>query len=495
MKIIFILILTLYATSLFLIFIYSLFQFHLSLLYLSNRKDSATIKTHPDSTYTPYVTVQLPIYNEYYVAERIIKSVAALDYPKDKLEIQVLDDSTDETKIIIDNVVEEIKKRNGIDIKILRRENRVGYKAGALANGLDFAKGEFIAIFDADFLPSTDFLKKTISHFDEPNIAVVQAAWSHINLEYSLLTQMQAFGLDAHFTVEQTGRNCGNYFINFNGTAGVWRKAAIIDSGNWQSDTLTEDLDLSYRAQLRGWKFKYVENIKAPAELPIEINALKSQQYRWTKGAAETASKNIGKIIASKVGLSTKLHAISHLTNSGLFACVFIISILSVPVLYIKWLTPQWNTFFKMATFSLISFAILSLFYFVAHVKPSPNKLKSALRFIIDYPIFLSLSMGISLHNTIAVLGGYLGIKSEFIRTPKFNIANTKKFNSKNYKYASAPISVLNFFELLMALYFAFALMLAFRLRDFGLFPFHFMLFVGYSFVTFYTLKNAWQNR
>ena len=256
----------------------------------------------------PKVTVQLPVYNELYVIERLINTVCEFDYPKDLFEIQVLDDSTDETVNIIAAKIKE-KLLEGFDIHHVRRPKRVGYKAGALKYGNEIAKGDFIAIFDADFIPSMDFLKKTIPYFHDENIGVVQTRWGHINKDYSLLTRLQAFGLDAHFTIEQSGRSSGDHFINFNGTAGVWRLDCINDAGGWQADTLTEDIDLSYRAQEKGWKFKYLEDFESPAELPVAMSALKSQQYRWTKGAAECSVKNLKLIFNSKnVSSRSKFH-------------------------------------------------------------------------------------------------------------------------------------------------------------------------------------------
>ncbi len=273
---------------------------------------------------TPVVTVQLPLFNELYVTNRLIDAVCALEYPKDKLEVQVLDDSTDETRDLVEKATKHYRAL-GYDIKHIHRIDRSGYKAGALKHGLETARGEFIAVFDADFVPNRDFLVKTIPYFyTDPKIGVVQTRWEHLNREYSMLTRTQAFALDGHFVVEQDVRNKAGFFIQFNGTGGVWRKTTIIDAGNWQSDTLTEDLDLSYRAQLRGWKFKYLAHVTSPAELPAEVNALKSQQFRWTKGAIETARKMIPEVWKSNIPLRIKIHSTFHLTNNIVFP--FIIS-------------------------------------------------------------------------------------------------------------------------------------------------------------------------
>ena len=283
-----------YGFSLLVICIFSLGQFNLAWHY---RKHQKQLKNEENTSLEefPHVTVQLPIYNEKYVIERLIDAVAAFDYPKDKLEIQVLDDSNDETIEIVAKKVASYQKA-GIDIQQVQRPERKGFKAGALQYGMEHAKGEFIAIFDADFLPPKDFLKSTLTSFNDPKVGMVQTRWGHLNQDYSLLTRVQAFGLNAHFTIEQKGRLNAGSFINFNGTGGVWRKTCIVDAGGWHHDTLTEDLDLSYRAQLKDWKFDYLEDVLSPAELPVLMPAVKSQQYRWNKGAAETARKNLGKI-------------------------------------------------------------------------------------------------------------------------------------------------------------------------------------------------------
>ena len=437
----------------------------------------------------PHVTVQLPVYNELYVIERLIETVANFDYPSDKLEIQVLDDSTDETVEIIANKIKEIVSK-GIDIIHVRRPERKGFKAGALAYGTDIAKGEFIAIFDADFVPRKDFLLKTIPYFKNEKIGVVQTKWEHLNEDYSMLTKLQAFGLDAHFTVEQVGRNSGGHFINFNGTAGIWRKECIYDAGGWQSDTLTEDLDLSYRAQGRGWEFKYLEDFGSPAELPAVMNALKSQQYRWTKGAAETARKNLWKVFKSKsISFNTKIHALFHLMNSFIFICIVTTALLSVPVLWIKHDYPEYNILFNIAAVLLLSLIFLSIYYYMSRLGLKSDKGKASREFIKYFPMFLSVSMGLSLHNAVAVFEGYIGRKTPFVRTPKFNV-NEKSDSWKNNKYASVKISPIIVFEFLFALYALGGIVYGIIIKDFGLMPYHLMLLVGFSFVFIYSLKD-----
>ena len=335
----------LYGLALCFIFIYSIIQIYLVYNYLKKSRGNDEVLNLNASL--PEVTVQLPLYNELYVVERLIDAIADFEYPKELLEIQILDDSTDETVDIVRRKIQPYIQE-GFSIQHIHRVDRSGFKAGALAEGLLKAKGEFIAIFDADFLPNPDFLMKMLSAFRDPEVGMVQSKWEHINQDYSLLTKLQAFGLDAHFSIEQGGRNNAGHFMNFNGTAGVWRRAAIEDAGGWQSDTLTEDLDLSYRAQLKGWKFQFREQVGAPTELPAEMNALKTQQFRWTKGAAECARKNLGKVlIARDLGWGTKINAIFHLLNSGVFICIVLVALLSVPMLFIKNSMEQYMWLFR----------------------------------------------------------------------------------------------------------------------------------------------------
>lgn len=476
-----------YVTALIVILAFSLGQLHLSYYYTSKKRrktDLLTLEQVEEPVDLPIVTVQLPIFNEFYVAERLIECIASLDYPKDRLEIQVLDDSTDETRALVASKVNEIGT-TGIDIVQIHRVDRSGYKAGALHEGLKVAKGEFVAIFDADFLPEKDFLKKTIPHFTE-KIGLVQARWGHINDDFSLLTKLQAFGLNAHFTVEQKGRNLAKSFINFNGTAGVWRKTCIDSAGGWSADTLSEDLDLSYRAQLKGWEFKYLEDVVAPAELPVMMDAIKSQQYRWNKGAAETAKKNLGKVLISNLGFRTKLHASLHLLNSSVFMCVFLSSIVSVPLLYVKATAPEFNLFFDLASVFLIGFLAMVVHYWIAAKKTI--EIKTFKRFILYFPLFLSFSLGLSLHNAIAVFEGWLGVKTPFIRTPKFNIVGKDKVKGKNM-YVKPKVSVTTFIEGIMGCYFLFGLGLGIYLWDLGLIFFHFMLTVGFFGIFIYSIK------
>ncbi len=484
-----------YAVSLGFIFLYSLAHLHLAFTYLRHRRrqrafEARLTKPLADDQW-PLVTVQLPIYNEQYVVERLIDTMAALDYPNGKLEIQLLDDSTDETVGIIDRKVASLPA-GGHTVNVIRRVDRVGYKAGALKEGLTLASGEFLAIFDADFLPEKDFLRKTVPALvRDPKVGVVQTRWQHLNRGYSLLTHLQAFGLDAHFTIEQVGRLNAGAFINFNGTAGVWRKETILDAGNWQADTLTEDLDLSYRAQLRHWKFAYLEQTGAPAELPATMNALKSQQFRWTKGAAENARKNLGRVLRGKVSGAAKFHALFHLLNSALFPCILASALVAVPALFffrgdqvVTW--EQW-----LVVVLKTSFLGLGISYGIAYFSDRRFTLINLLKYLYTYPLFLVFSMGLSLHNAMAVLEGYAGKKTPFIRTPKFNLVNTKgAWNDKRYRALRAnPMTIL---EGLLALYFAGGLFWAFHNADYLNVPYLLMLTLGFGAVAVYSLRHAY---
>ena len=474
---------------------YALAQLNLLYNYLSSKKKRSTCEkfdlNNPEEV--PYVTIQLPVFNEMYVMERLLDNIALLDYPKHKLEIQVLDDSTDETVHSTKAHVDKLAA-TGLDIKHITRTNRVGFKAGALKEGLEIAKGEFIAIFDADFLPKPNWLKRTVPYFKNEEIGVVQTRWGHINRNYSLLTKIQAFALDAHFTLEQVGRNSKGHFINFNGTAGVWRKACIIDAGNWEGDTLTEDLDLSYRAQLKNWKFKYLEDVETPAELPIVISAARSQQFRWNKGGAENFRKMLWRVIKSKnISAKTKVHGLLHLLNSSMFLSIFVVAILSIPMLYIKNEYAHLRDYFYVMSFFIMSTIIFFVCYWFMYRNIYGSGFKKFFSYIGMFFTFFSIAMGFSLHNSIAVIEGHVGKKSEFIRTPKFNIKSFKD-NWKNNKYLKKSLSKNVVLEGILMLYFAFGLYSAFIVGDqggdFGLFPFHLMLCIGFGYVFFKSLSS-----
>jgi cellulose synthase/poly-beta-1,6-N-acetylglucosamine synthase-like glycosyltransferase len=488
-------IIVIYSIALAIIFLYALAQLNLLFNYLRARKKNENcLKFDLSKTdEVPYVTIQLPVYNELYVMERLLNNISQMDYPKEKLEIQVLDDSTDES---FEANAAQIKKiqESGVDMQHVTRENRIGFKAGALKEGLKTAKGEFIAIFDADFLPGKNWLQNTIPYFKDPEIGVVQTRWGHINRDYSILTRVQAFALDAHFTLEQVGRNSKGHFINFNGTAGVWRRECIINSGNWEGDTLTEDLDLSYRAQLKNWKFKYLEEVETPAELPVVMSAARTQQFRWNKGGAENFQKMSWKVLKNKnTSFKTKIHGIIHLLNSTMFLNILIVAVLSIPMLYIKNEYAHLSTYFIVMSFFIISTLIFFICYWFTYKNIYGGGISRFFEYVGMFFVFFSVAMGFSLHNSVAVLEGHFGKKSEFIRTPKFNI-NTLKDSWKGNKYLKKKISPHVILEGILMLYFAFGMYSAFVVGDqggdFGLFPFHLMLFIGFGYVFFKSLAS-----
>lgn len=489
------LIIVVYTIALLLIFLYALAQLNLLFNYLASKniRDTSDIFDLSKPEEVPFVTIQLPVYNEMYVMERLLENIALIDYPKEKLEIQVLDDSTDETVLTTFEHVRKLKAQ-GLDIQHIQRADRSGYKAGALKEGLKIAKGEYIAIFDADFLPKPNWLKETIPYFKDEHIGVVQTRWGHINRNYSTLTKIQAFALDAHFTLEQVGRNSKGHFINFNGTAGVWRKTCILDAGNWEGDTLTEDLDLSYRAQLKNWKFKYLEDVETPAELPVVISAARSQQFRWNKGGAENFKKMTWRVLKSKnISSKTKVHGVLHLLNSTMFLNVFLVAVLSIPMLYIKNEYAHLRFYFYFMSFFVMSTIIFFVCYWMMYKQIYGSGFKNFFSYVAIFFTFFSIAMGFSLHNSIAVIEGHLGKRSEFIRTPKFNISSIKD-TWKGNKYLRKKISSNVIMEGLLMLYFAFGLYSAFVVGDkggdFGLFPFHLMLFVGFGYVFFKSLTS-----
>ena len=483
--------LVVYSVGLMAITIYCLLQFHL-LYYYKTKKNKYLLQVntpHDESLDLPIVTIQLPIFNERYVVQRLLTSITALDYPKSKMEIQVLDDSTDDTVEITAKEVEKYSEQ-GFDIKHITRTDRTGYKAGALKSATTFAKGEFIAIFDADFLPEEDFLMKTMKHFADPKIGVVQTRWEHLNQNYSLLTRVQAFQLNVHFTVEQLGRKVGNLLLQFNGTAGVWRKETINDAGGWEADTLTEDLDLSYRAQLKGWKIIYLEDVTSPAELPSEMNGLRSQQFRWMKGGAETAKKVLPQVWKSSLTFRQKIHASTHLLGSSIFLAVFAIGVFSVPLaMAIKPMgyDPDIFAFFLIGLISII------LIYYVANVEVAwsqENRFKMIFKFLFLFPIFLALSMGLSFHNSIAVIQGYIGKKSPFVRTPKFDIRELgDQIVKKNY--FSSAISKTILWEGFFAIYFLLGLVWGIMYQEPTFMAMHFLLSIGYGLIFYFSVKNV----
>lgn len=477
----------LYILSMTFVWIYSLAQAHLLYHFFlyQNKPSQPKVKIWKE---WPFVTVQLPVFNERYVIERLLSAVAAFNYPGEKLQIQVLDDSTDETQGIIKKRLKEDYPY--LDIEYIHREERKGFKAGALKLGLESAKGDFIAVFDADFVPDPDFLTKTLPYFSSNRVGMVQSRWTHLNKEYSLLTKLQAFALDAHFLVEQIGRNRQHAFINFNGTGGIWRKSCILDAGNWQDDTLTEDLDLSYRAQQKGWQFIYRPEIESPAELPPIMSAIKSQQFRWTKGGAECAKKHFSEVWKKPFPFRIKFHAMAHLFNSVLFIAIFVGSISSIPIWWARrsgWIDPY---YFKFGALFLTGFVVIALVYSMAFFFNQGSFRHKLFSLAWQLPLFLSVSMGLALHNSRAVWLGLRGKQTAFIRTPKFNLG-IRDDAWKNNSYIHFNLSWTTFLEGGLALVFLVISGLSVYDKAFEMLPFHLMLTLGYGIVFFASFRST----
>lgn len=389
----------------------------------------------------PFVTVQLPIYNEQYVAERIIDAVAAFDYPKSRFEIQVLDDSTDRT-IFLSQAKVAYYTAQGITISLLHRTDRQGYKAGALQAALPLAQGDIVALFDADFVPQPDFLRRIVPHFAAPDIGAVQGRWLHLNRHSNLLTQIQALLIDLHFTVEQLGRSAGGFFLNFNGTAGAWRRKTIEQSGGWQADTLTEDLDLSYRAQLNGWRIAYIEPLGVAAELPADLSGFKSQQHRWIKGGAETARKLLPAIIKAKLPWLVKLNAVVHLCSGSFYIAIFLSSLLSFPVMLLCASEAFIEKIIVNLFFCALTAVLLIVYFVVLHNQYyQATKHINWLSAIWVLPALLAMTVGMSYHNARAAWQGWRGMASGFVRTPKFKLNDYDNADANTAKHYRNPLT------------------------------------------------------
>src|SRR3954454_22833712 len=465
------LILVLYFFVLSILAIYGWHRYYLVYLYTKHKGPAAL--PPPPLRVLPRVTIQLPIYNEMYVADRLIDAVCEMDYPRELLEIQVLDDSIDETTDIAELAVRRHAAR-GFDISYVHRVDRRGYKAGALEAGLKLAKADYIAIFDADFIPPADFLLKTLPHFGDPQTGMVQARWGHINQDYSLLTKVQAILLDAHFVLEHGGRNRAGCFFNFNGTAGVWRREAIDTAGGWQHDTLTEDLDLSYRAQLIGWKFKFLPHVVSPAEVPVEMNSFKSQQHRWAKGSIQTCMKLLPRILRSNQPLSVKAEAFFHLTANFNYLLMSLLSVLMFPAMWVRY-NMGW-TEMLLIDIPLFAAATLSVcnFYIVSQRELYPDW-RSRLKYL---PFLMSIGIGLCVNNTRAVLEALFGKQSEFARTPKYGIEREgDEWVGKKYHQS---VGVQPFIELALGLYFTGTVFYALINQIYGTLPFLMLFQIGF---------------
>jgi cellulose synthase/poly-beta-1,6-N-acetylglucosamine synthase-like glycosyltransferase len=467
------LVLATYFFVLVILAVYGWHRYFLVYLYMKN-KDRLPVPTGMDRL--PRVTVQLPIYNEMYVADRLIDAVCQLNYPRELLEIQVLDDSTDETRIVAERAVMR-NAATGIEISYLHRADRTGYKAGALEAGMKVAKGEFIAIFDADFIPSPDFLEKTVPYFGDDRIALVQARWGHINQDYSLLTKIQSILLDAHFVLEHGARNRAGMFFNFNGTAGIWRRTAITDAGGWQHDTLTEDLDLSYRAQLRGWKFVFLPGLVAPAEVPVEMNSFKSQQHRWAKGSIQTCRKLLPSILRSKLPLGVKAEAFFHLTANFNYPLMCVLSILLGPSMAIRYRMGLYEMLLIDVPLFFAATASVANFYMVCQRELHTDWVRR-LKYL---PFLMSVGIGLMVNNTRAVFEALFNQQSEFARTPKYRIeGRTDEWIGKKYRQI---FIVQPMIELGLGLYFTATIFYALANGIYGTIPFLVLFQIGFLYM------------
>ncbi|MDE3154678.1 MAG: glycosyltransferase family 2 protein [Acidobacteriota bacterium] len=465
------LILAAYFFVLIILAIYGWHRYLLVYLYMKYKDHEPTPAGTLDPL--PVVTIQLPVYNEMYVVDRLIESVCAIEYPRDLLEIQVLDDSTDETREIAELAVRRYAAQ-GFDIKYLHRTDRRGYKAGALEAGLRVARGEFVAIFDADFLPGADFLQRTIQYFADAKVGMVQVRWGHINQDYSLLTKIQSILLDGHFVLEHGGRHRSGRFFNFNGTAGVWRRETIASAGGWQHDTLTEDLDLSYRAQLKGWQFIFLGDVIAPAEVPVEMNAFKSQQHRWAKGSIQTCRKLLPEILRADVPLKVKAEAFMHLTANFNYPLMTVLSLLMFPAMVIRY-NMGWSEML-LIDLPLFCAATLSVsnFYMVCQ-REIHRDWVSRLKYL---PFLMSIGIGLSINNTKAVFEALLNKQSEFARTPKYRIeSDGDEWIGKKYRQS---VSVQPLLELALGLYFTATVFYALANQIYGTLPFLILFQIGF---------------
>ncbi|MDX1631644.1 MAG: glycosyltransferase [Thermoanaerobaculia bacterium] len=454
----------------------ALFGVHRLVLLLDWWRTRDAVPPRPDPPDRwPRVTVQLPLYNERFVAGRLLRAVARLDYPRDRLEIQVLDDSTDETREIVAARVEKLT-RQGLDIHHLHRSDRRGYKAGALAEATEIARGELLCVFDADFVPPPDFLRRTVPHFQDPEIGMVQTRWGHLNREYSLLTRAQAVLLDGHFVIEHTARHRTGCLFNFNGTAGIWRRQAIEDAGGWQADTLTEDLDLSYRAQLAGWRFLYLPDLVVPSELPVDVNAFKSQQHRWARGSIQTARKLLPRLLGSPLPWRIRTEGTIHLTNNLSYPLMVLLSFLVFPAMVLRQGSEAWKILALDLPLFLGATISIAAFYAVSQVAIGRSWLETSRRL----PAVMATGIGLSVHNTGAVLGGLLVDGGEFHRTPKHRIEGSRGRHPREYGLSRGSSF---YVEGLFAGYFALCVVTAVGLDMWSALPFLYLFFQGYTYL------------
>jgi cellulose synthase/poly-beta-1,6-N-acetylglucosamine synthase-like glycosyltransferase len=452
---------------------YGWHRYILVYLYYKHRQNRTT---EPPAYFQelPRITVQLPIFNEQYVVERLLEAVSKLNYPREKLDIQVLDDSTDETVEFARSLVERYAAL-GNPISYHHRRNRHGFKAGALAEGLESAQGEFVAIFDADFTPPEDFLLRTIHHFSDPKIGMVQTRWTHLNRHYSFLTEVEAILLDGHFVLEHSGRARTGLFFNFNGTAGMWRRRTIDEAGGWQHDTLTEDTDLSYRAQLKGWKFVYLQDVECPAELPVEMTAFKTQQARWAKGLIQTGKKILPRVLGSDAPLHTKIEAWYHLTANISYPLMIMLSVLLLPAMIIRFYQGWFQMLYIDLPLFMASTFSISSFYLVSQRELFP---RSWPRSLVYLPLLMALGIGLTITNTKAVIEALLGKQTAFARTPKYSVVSKQdKVGATKYRKRLGWVPWL---ELLIGAYFALTVYYAVENENYITVPFLLLFVLGY---------------
>jgi len=466
---------------------YGIHRYWLVYCYTKHRANIPVKPTEPANW--PKVTIQLPIFNERYVVERLVEAISRLDYPSSLLEVQVLDDSTDETQEVSRACVERYCAL-GLHIHYLHRTNREGYKAGALADGLKSATGEFVAIFDADFQPGSDFLRRTLPYFSDPNLAMVQTRWTYLNRDYSALTEVESILLDGHFVIEHGARARSGRFFNFNGTAGVWRRKAIDDSGGWQHDTLTEDTDLSYRAQLRGWRFLYLQDIECPSELPVEMNAFKAQQARWAKGLMQTAKKILPRVLRADLPIGIKSEAFFHLTANISYPLMVLLSTLLLPAMIVRFYQGWVQMLLIDLPLFLASSCSISGFYLTAQRALYP---KSWTRKIVYLPFVMAVGIGLSVRNAKAVLEALFGVHSEFARTPKYRIeGQAGTWQRKGYRNRAGWMP---FVEVALGLYFAATVYYSIENGNYFTAPFLLLFVWGYLYTGLMSLGQVWIER
>ena len=469
---------------------YGIHRYVLVYYFFKNRKRIAP--PPPEISEWPRVTVQLPIYNERYVIERLMDAVAQFDYPRQLLDIQVLDDSTDETQEVARNCVERYQQL-GLPISYIHRDNREGFKAGALQEGLKVARGEHIAIFDADFIPPADFLRNTVPYFADAKLAMVQTRWSYINRNYSKLTEVEAVLLDGHFVIEHSARFRTGLFFNFNGTAGIWRRAAIEDAGGWQHDTLTEDTDLSYRAQLRGWQFIYLPDIECPSELPVEMNAFKSQQARWAKGLMQTAKKIMPRVMRSNVPGAVKAEAFFHLTANISYPLMVLLSMILLPAMIVRFYQGWFQVLVIDLPLFIASTCSISSFYLAAERAIFPRTWKRTFLYL---PFIMAVGIGLSVRNAVAVLEAIFGVKSEFVRTPKYRVEDgAQSSNAWATKKYRKKAGWMPYAEVLLGFYFAAAVVYAIEMENYATVPFLLLFVWGYLYTGLMSLGQTYIDR